>query len=45
MSGGSVCTTFDQTKGPMRQQLEALALQKAAAQFAAGQIKGATIRQ
>jgi parvulin-like peptidyl-prolyl isomerase len=36
---------FDQAKGAMRQQLEALALQKAAAEFTAAQIKGATIQQ
>lgn len=36
---------FDQAKDAMRQQLQALALQKAAAQFTAAQIKGASIQQ
>lgn len=36
---------FDQAKDTMRQQLQALAVQKAAAQFTATQIKGATIQQ
>ncbi|WP_051381282.1 peptidylprolyl isomerase [Paraburkholderia mimosarum] len=36
---------FDQAKGAMRQQLEALALQKAAAQFTANQLKTANIQQ
>ena len=36
---------FDQAKDTVRQQLQALALQKAAAQFTAAQIKGASIQQ
>jgi peptidyl-prolyl cis-trans isomerase C len=36
---------FDQTQGAIRQQLQALALEKAAAQFTAGLVKGATIQQ
>ncbi|WP_233874112.1 foldase protein PrsA [Paraburkholderia adhaesiva] len=36
---------FDQAKDTMRQQLQALAVQKAAAQFTAAQIKGAAIQQ
>lgn len=37
--------TFDQAKDTIRQQLQALALQKAAADFTAAQIKGASIQQ
>jgi parvulin-like peptidyl-prolyl isomerase len=36
---------FDQAKDRIRQQLQALALQKAAADFTAAQVKGATIQQ
>ncbi|SMG61185.1 peptidylprolyl isomerase [Paraburkholderia susongensis] len=36
---------FDQAKDAMRKQLETLAMEKAAAQFTAAQIKGASIQQ
>lgn len=36
---------FDQAKDTIRQQLQALALEKAAADLIAGRLKGATIRQ
>lgn len=36
---------FDQAKVTVRQQLQVLAVQKAAAQFTAAQLKGATIQQ
>lgn len=36
---------FDQAKDTIRQQLQALALEKAAAQFSSGLIKGASIQQ
>ncbi|QCP55025.1 peptidyl-prolyl cis-trans isomerase [Trinickia violacea] len=36
---------FDQAQGTIRQQLQALALEKAAAQFSADLLKGATIQQ
>lgn len=37
--------TFDQAKVTIRQQLQALALKKAAAQFSAGLLKNATVHQ
>jgi peptidyl-prolyl cis-trans isomerase C len=36
---------FDQAKDTIRQQLQALAVQKASAQFVAGQLRDATIQQ